>query len=76
MQHEPIATPPPAAPQDAADPSMEDILASIRRILNEDEPRGHAPAETPADEDVLVLDQSMMVAAPDRPERRRRRAGA
>jgi cell pole-organizing protein PopZ len=38
---------------------MEDILASIRRILNEDEkasgPAPHAP------EDVLVLDQSMLV---------------
>jgi uncharacterized protein len=45
---------------------MEDILASIRRILNEDEsPAASAPpgepAEEPAEEDVLVLDQSMMV---------------
>jgi cell pole-organizing protein PopZ len=50
---------------------MEDILASIRRILNEDDapPGGASPAEAPAEEDVLVLDQSMMVkaaeAAPD-----------
>ena len=46
----------PEAPQ-GADPSMEDILASIRRILSEDEA---APAATPADEDVLVLEPSMM----------------
>ena len=45
----------PEAPQ-GADPSMEDILASIRRILSEDEA---APA-APADEDVLVLEPSMM----------------
>lgn len=54
----------PAMP-DGADPSMEEILASIRRILNDDD----APAtsadggQTPADDDVLVLDQSMMVPA-------------
>lgn len=46
----------PEAPQ-GADPSMEDILASIRRILSEDEA---APATAPADEDVLVLESSMM----------------
>lgn len=46
----------PEAPQ-GADPSMEDILASIRRILSEDEA---APAAAPADEDVLVLESSMM----------------
>jgi cell pole-organizing protein PopZ len=52
------------------DPSMEDILASIRRILSEEEPAaGAAPAEpAPAEKDdgVLVLDSSMMV--PDEPE--------
>ncbi len=44
---------------------MEDILASIRRILNEEEPpaTSEAPNPTPVDDDVLVLDQSMMVAA-------------
>ena len=47
-----------------ADPSMEEILASIRRILNEDD----GPAATaavampPAQDDVLVLDESMMVS--------------
>ena len=58
-------TPPPAATPDGADPSMEDILASIRRILNEEEvpAEAAAPIEAPADDDVLVLDQSMMVSA-------------
>jgi len=43
---------------------MEDILASIRRILNEeDAPDGEAPQ--PADDDVLVLDRSMMVPSTD-----------
>jgi len=48
---------------------MEDILASIRRILNEEEapPASQAAAEAPAadvplDDDVLVLDGSMMVS--------------
>jgi hypothetical protein len=63
------------------DPSMEDILASIRRILSEDE---HDPAATqsPAvapegaeaeaapsapESDVLILDPSMLVAEPPGP---------
>jgi cell pole-organizing protein PopZ len=60
-------TPPPHATPDGGDPSMEDILASIRRILNEDgapvapEKSVGAPA---ADDGVLILDQSMMVKAP------------
>jgi cell pole-organizing protein PopZ len=41
---------------------MEDILASIRRILSEDETLGDKPA-TPNDE-VFNLDESMLVAAP------------
>lgn len=45
----------------AADPTMEDILASIRRILNDDGTPGQ-PAERR--EEVLVLDDSMMVADP------------
>ncbi|HVZ07605.1 DUF2497 domain-containing protein [Rhodopila sp.] len=60
-----------ATTQDAADPSMEEILASIRRILNEDETS--AAAEPPpepqpqaeADDDVLVLDRSMLVTPAD-----------
>jgi len=45
---------------------MEDILASIRRILNEEEapaaPMAHSPP--PVEEDVLVLDPSMRIDAP------------
>jgi uncharacterized protein len=63
----PAAPPAPAA--DGADPSMEEILASIRRILNEDEPVAGAaedvPEVAPPDDDVLVLDRSMLVSAPE-----------
>ena len=55
------------APANAGDPSMEDILASIRRILSEDEPAAHAPLPergNPAD-DVLMLDASMMLPDPE-----------
>lgn len=46
----------------AADPTMEDILASIRRILNEE----GTPATPPErHEEVLVLDDSMMVSDPN-----------
>jgi cell pole-organizing protein PopZ len=71
---------PPAATPAGGDPSMEDILASIRRILSEDEaqPGEAKPAavtsETtheapsahaePAGDGVLVLDPSMMVTEP------------
>lgn len=71
----------------AGEPSMEDILASIRRILNEEEPvpprppasptdaavetspalepfPAEPPAEEPGEEDVLVLDPSMLVPDP------------
>src|ERR1700733_15928876 len=55
---------PPAAP-DGADPSMEEILASIRRILNDDDVPAE-PAETldapAANDDVLVLDETMLVS--------------
>ena len=50
---------------------MEDILASIRRILNEEESPAPAPTEDkasveePEDDDVLVLDPSMLVSAPE-----------
>jgi cell pole-organizing protein PopZ len=46
---------------------MEDILASIRRILSEDEAPATAnspPAAQPAGDGVLVLDPAMMVAEP------------
>lgn len=48
----------------AADPTMEDILASIRRILNEE---GTPAAEPERRQDVLVLDDSMMVSDPNPP---------
>jgi cell pole-organizing protein PopZ len=70
-----------AAGQPAAggDPSMEDILASIRRILAEEEtaPPGSpppapapAPALAPADDtdEVLQLDASMMLQEPIEPQ--------
>ena len=58
-----------------SDPSMEDILASIRRILSEDEsagaaaaaPRPRRPAQ-PAGEDVLVLDPADAGARTSEPE--------
>ena len=51
------------APVNAGDPSMEDILASIRRILSEDEPAAQAPPveHDAQDGDVLMLDASMML---------------
>ena len=73
--HPPPNQPPGAPAQGAAgDPSMEDILASIRRILSEDEPAA-APEvpgaavpplalSLPPADDVLVLDPSMLVAEP------------
>lgn len=54
MSNEPSA----AASPDGSDPSMEEILASIRRILSEDEAEAGPANES---DDVLVLDQSMIV---------------
>jgi cell pole-organizing protein PopZ len=51
----------------AADPSMEDILASIRRILSEDEaeqPHQEKAAPDPAPQEPLTLDPSMLVEEP------------
>jgi len=57
----------PAAPP-GGDPSMEDILASIRRILSEEEqpadPKAGDDAAPAPEDDVLVLESSMMVADP------------
>jgi cell pole-organizing protein PopZ len=63
--------PGPAGGSGGGDPSMEDILASIRRILSEDEappstaadPPPHKPDAEPG-EGVLVLDPAMMVQEP------------
>jgi len=58
-----------AAPAPAgSDPSMEDILASIRRILSEDE-APHAPGAEPEPHQeggVLTLDPAMIVSDPAR----------
>ena len=50
-----------------ADPSMDDILASIRRILSEDEASDEAapPSLDRSGPGVLVLDPSMMVHEPE-----------
>ncbi len=59
-------TPPPAAA--GGDPSMEDILASIRRILNEDEPgTAPGPAPMPDPSEPLALTEAMLVGEPPKP---------
>ena len=58
---------PPARAAQGNDPSMEDILASIRRILTEDETAPAPAASEPADhevaasDDVLLLDTALIV---------------
>jgi cell pole-organizing protein PopZ len=47
-------------PAGAAEPSMEEILASIRRILTEEENERAARPPEPGDDDVLVLDSGMV----------------
>jgi uncharacterized protein len=54
------------APSSGAEPSMEEILASIRRILTEEESERATAGQTPGDEpddDILVLDSAAMVPA-------------
>jgi cell pole-organizing protein PopZ len=46
-------------PGSSAEPSMEEILASIRRILKDDQPAQAGDGE--AEEDIFVLDSSMVV---------------
>ena len=51
-------------PASSAEPSMEEILASIRRILKDDQPGAGATEqrqEEEEDSDILVLDATMMV---------------
>src|SRR5258708_625676 len=64
-----------AASPDGADPSMEDILASIRRILSEED----VPAVPPREEaeqqqDLFLLDSSRLVADPVPPSQRSKAA--
>ena len=65
--HQQAGTQPPP-PGSAGDPSMEDILASIRRILNEDEPAGGGgpggPPPPPAGDEPLDLTREMLVGGP------------
>ena len=62
---------PPATPgaDPGGDPSMEDILASIRRILSEEEQGGEtqvpeAPGDDAPPHDILMLNEDMMVPDP------------
>jgi hypothetical protein len=49
-------------PVSGAEPSMEEILASIRRILKDEQSGGQTtPDDEPEDEEILVLDSSMVV---------------
>jgi cell pole-organizing protein PopZ len=50
-------------PGSSAEPSMEEILASIRRILKEDE--AAQPAAVDIEDDVLLLDESMLAKPAD-----------
>lgn len=63
----------PPGSSSGGDPSMEDILSSIRRILSEDEQPAGLGAQSPepkpqheegTEDGVLVLDPSMMVSDP------------
>ena len=75
----------PNAPAPGADPSMDEILASIRKILNEDDAKaaplpepdhaGPQPAGT-RPPDVLILDETMLVAPEPTPEPPRQPAPA
>ncbi|CAH2599100.1 conserved protein of unknown function [Rhodovastum atsumiense] len=66
----PGQTPAPQTAGGNADPSMEDILASIRRILNEDEaasasrPAQLAAPAAPDQAEILALDASMIISDP------------
>ena len=54
-------------PSSGTEPSMEEILASIRRILTEEESeRATSPGGEEPDEDILVLDSTTMVPSAPR----------
>jgi uncharacterized protein len=57
--------PGPVETQPANDPSMEDILASIRRILSEEEPAAAAAAVVPADAAVATAVEPPTLPAPE-----------
>jgi len=63
---------PPSSPSGphggGVDPSMEDILASIRRILSEDEADPPPPAAPSSGHDVVPLDHSMLVEESPAPQ--------
>jgi len=54
--------------QKPQDPSMEDILASIRQILNEDEEKGPQARPLELTEDMLVRPEVVPTAAPPPPQ--------
>ncbi len=54
-----------SGPGSAAEPSMEEILASIRRILKEDDASQVVAEAFDEDDDVLVLDDSMIATPAD-----------
>ena len=57
-----------AEENEQAEPSMEDILASIRRILSEDEEAEEAEAEAPAEPEKEELDMAAAMEADPEPE--------
>ena len=53
------------SPGGGADPSMDDILASIRKILNEDDPSAATMAPRPIVAEAIQLTPEMMIAPPE-----------
>ena len=50
-----------------AEPSMDDILASIRKILNEDEASAGPAVKPDASAELLILTEEMLVTEPEPP---------
>ncbi|MBX5452424.1 MAG: DUF2497 domain-containing protein [Acidobacteriia bacterium] len=61
-----MSSPEASKPAEGQELSMEDILASIRRILSEEEPAASQPQRIER-EDILELDESMMVMPQSEP---------